>query len=224
METTGIAIVDDQQLFRQGLASLINSVPGLELLLEAETGKELMDKLRLAPVLPDILLMDMKLPDTNGMDLNALLQKEYPAIRVIVVSMYEQERLIYRMIEAGACGYLAKNCDKQELITAINTTMKSGFYFNYTSMKAMRNAASFKKHGLRNINDIPFDLTEREEEVLQRICKEFTNAEIAAQLFISVRTVDGHRNNLLMKTGCKNTAGLVVFAIRYGLFEIFNNG
>ena len=212
--------MDDQQLFRQGLASLISSVAGFDLLLEAETGSELMDKIRVVPVLPDIILLDMKLPDTTGMELNDLLQKEYPVIKVIVLSMYEQERLIYRMIEAGACGYLAKNCDKQELVNAITTTMKSGFYFNYSTMKAMRNTATYKNQVFRNINNIPFELTEREEEVLQLICKEFTNAEIAARLFLSVRTVDGHRNNLLMKTGCKNTAGLVVFAIRDGLFDV----
>jgi DNA-binding NarL/FixJ family response regulator len=220
MQITRIAIVDDQQLFRQGLASLINSVEGFKLVLEAETGKELVDKLTAADTLPHILLMDMKLPDTTGIELNDLLQKKYPAVKVIVVSMYEQERLIYRMIEAGACGYLAKNCDKQELINAINTTLKAGFYFNHTTMKAMRNAGIYKNQTFRNINNIPFELTEREEEVLRFICREFTNAAIAAQLFLSVRTVDGHRNNLLMKTGCKNTAGLVTFAIRYGLFEI----
>ena len=189
-------------------------------MVEAETGKELLDKLTQTSSLPEILLMDMKLPDMNGLELNEVLQKNYPSIKVIVVSMYDQERFIYRMIEAGACGYLIKNCDKQELVTAINTTSKAGFYFNYSTMMAMRNAATYKNQTLRNINNIPIELTEREEEVLKLICREFTNAEIAAHLFLSVRTVEGHRNNLLMKTGCKNTAGLVVFAVRYGMFEI----
>jgi DNA-binding NarL/FixJ family response regulator len=220
MEITRIAIVDDQLLFRQGLAALIAGVKNFELVLEAASGKELEDLLKQAAILPDILLMDMKLPDTTGMELNAMVQKEYPSVRVIVVSMYEQERLIYRMIEAGACGYLAKNCDKQELINAIETTLKSGFYFNYNTMKVMRNAGVYKNQVLHNINNIPIELTQREEEVLKLICREFTNAEIATQLFLSTRTVDGHRNNLLMKTGCKNTAGLVVFAIRNSLFEV----
>jgi len=220
MEKIRIAIVDDQQLFRQGLAALINDVEELELMMEAETAKELLDKLKQTDALPDVLLMDMKLPDLNGAELNVILHKEFPAVKVIVVSMFDQERFIYRMIEAGACGYLAKNCDKQELITAITTTVKSGFYFNYSTMKAMRNAALYKSQSVRNINNIPIELTEREEEVLKLICIENTNAEIAEKLFISSRTVDGHRNNLLAKTGCKNTAGLVVFAIRYGFFEI----
>lgn len=220
MSKTSIAIVDDQHLFRQGLASLIKEVDDLILTIEAETGKELLDKLKNAEALPDILLMDMKLPDINGSELNVILQKEYPALKVIVLSMYDQERFIYRMIEAGACGYLAKNCDKEELINAISTTMTSGFYFNNDTMKAMRNAGLYKNQSLRNINNIPIELTEREEEVLRLICSEYTNAEIALQLFLSIRTVEGHRNNLLAKTGCKNTAGLVVFAIRYGIFEI----
>ena len=220
MEKIRIAIVDDQQLFRQGLAALINDVEELELVMEAETAKELLDKLKQTDALPDVLLMDMKLPDLNGAELNVILHKEFPVVKVIVVSMFDQERFIYRMIEAGACGYLAKNCDKQELITAITTTVKSGFYFNYSTMKAMRNAALYKSQSVRNINNIPIELTEREEEVLKLICIENTNAEIAEKLFLSIRTVDGHRNNLLAKTGCKNTAGLVVFAIRYGFFEI----
>ncbi len=220
MEKIRIAIVDDQQLFRQGLVALIHDVKEFEFVMDAETAKELLDKLKEADSLPDILLMDMKLPDLNGAELNLILQKEFPAVKVIVVSMFDQERFIYRMIEAGACGYLAKNCDKQELITAITTTVKSGFYFNYSTMKAMRNAAVYKSQPLRNINHIPIELTEREEEVLKLICIENTNAEIAEKLFLSIRTVDGHRNNLLAKTGCKNTAGLVVFAIRYGFFEI----
>jgi DNA-binding NarL/FixJ family response regulator len=215
-----IAVVDDQHLFRQGLVSLINEVEEFVLVIEAETGRELLDKLKSAKTIPDVLLMDMKLPDTNGADLNLVLQKEFPSLKVIVLSMYDQERFIYRMIEAGACGYLAKNCDKAELVTAITATITSGFYFNTSTMKAMRNAGLYKKQSLRNINNIPIELTEREEEILRLICAEYTNAEIALQLFLSIRTVDGHRNNLLAKTGCKNTAGLVVFAIRYGIFEI----
>lgn len=220
MEKIRIAIVDDQQLFRQGLAALINDEEELELVMEAETAKELLDKLKQTDALPGVLLMDMKLPDLNGAELNVILHKEFPAVKVIVVSMFDQERFIYRMIEAGACGYLAKNCDKRELITAITTTVKSGFYFNYSTMKAMRNAALYKSQSVRNINNIPIELTEREEDVLKLICAENTNAEIAGKLFLSTRTVEGHRNNLLLKTGCKNTAGLVVFAMRNGLFEL----
>lgn len=220
MNRITISIVDDQQLFLQGLAALIKDSKDFELLHVAESGTELLEKLHTTASLPDILLMDMKLPDMNGLQLNEQLQKMYPSIKVIAVSMYDQERIIYRMIEAGACGYLVKNCSKDELITAITTTYKSGFYFNVATMHAMRNAAKFKNQPLHNINNIPIELTRREEEILKLVCKELTNAEIAAQLFLSLRTVDGHRNNLLAKTGCKNTAGLVIFAVRFGIYEI----
>lgn len=220
MNKIKLAIIDDQQLFRQGLASLIADSSDLELLYEAETSSQLLTYLKQNTLLPDILLLDMKLPDINGNDLNKIIQKEYPSIKVLVLSMYDQERLVYRMIEAGASGYLAKNCSKEELLTAIFTAHKTGFYFNTHTMQAMRNAAKFKNQPINNVNNIPIVLTKREEEVLQLICKELTNAEIAEKLFISLRTVEGHRNNLLAKTGCKNTAGLVVFAVRFGIYDI----
>ncbi|MFT3980866.1 MAG: response regulator transcription factor [Ferruginibacter sp.] len=223
MNPVPIAIVDDQQLFRQGLAALIADVQDFQLIIQADSGSDLLQQLEKSAPLPDILLMDMKLPDMNGGELNDIIQKKYPSIKVIVVSMYDQERFIYRMIEAGASGYLAKNCDKDELVTAINNVLRSGFYFNLATMQAMRNASVYKKQGLRNLSNIPIELTEREEAVLKLICKEYTNADIAAELFISVRTAEGHRNSLLAKTGCKNSAGLVVFAVRHSLFDVMTD-
>jgi DNA-binding NarL/FixJ family response regulator len=220
MEKTSIAIVDDQLLFRQGLASLIDDVEDFELMLEAETGSQLLQSLRQMPVLPEVLLMDMKLPDMNGVQLNQVMQKEFSSVKVIVVSMYGQDRFIYRMIEAGACGYLVKNCDKEELVTAIHTARKSGFYFNQQTLRAMRNAEQYKNRTFRNINNIPVELTKREEEILLHICREYNSTEIAQKLFLSVRTVEGHRNNLLLKTGCRNTAGLLLFAVRNEMFDI----
>ncbi|WP_407526014.1 response regulator transcription factor [Lacibacter sp. MH-610] len=220
MNKIKLALIDDQQLFRQGLASLIADTNDLELLYEAETASQLLTYLKQNTQLPDILLLDMKLPDMNGNDLNKTIQKEYPSIKVLVLSMYDQERLVYRMIEAGASGYLAKNCNKEELLTAIFTVHRSGFYFNMHTMQAMRNAAKFKNQPIHNVNNIPVELTKREEEILKLICREYTNAEIAKELYVSLRTVDGHRNNLLQKTGCKNTAGLVIFAVRFGIYEV----
>jgi DNA-binding NarL/FixJ family response regulator len=220
MSKIKLAIIDDQQLFREGLAALITDTKELELLYKAETANQLLKYFKENTVLPDILLLDMKLPDMNGSDLNKKIQKEYPSIKVLVLSMYDQERLIYRMIEAGASGYLAKNCNKEELLTAISSIHKAGFYFNMHTMQAMRNAAKFKNQPLHNINNIPIELTKREGEILRLVCQELTNAQIAERLFISLRTVDGHRNNLLAKTGCKNTAGLVIFAVRFGIYDI----
>lgn len=219
MNSIRIAIADDQQLFRQGLVALINDFAELELVAEAENGKMLLEQLKQLSLLPDIALIDMNMPELNGVELNDILHNEYPTIKTIVLTVYDQERFISRMVDAGACGYLLKNCDSGELMTAIQAVHRTGFYLNNSTLQAMRNAALYRNQTFRNINNIPIDISSREREVLQLICQELTNAEIAEKLFISNRTAEGHRNNLLAKTGCRNTAGLVIFAIRHGLFD-----
>lgn len=215
-----ISLVDDQQLFRSGLAALIRSVPGFTLQYEAENGKVFINQLETGTVLPDIALIDMQMPEMNGVELNDLLQKKYPSIKVLVLSVYDQERFIGKMIEAGASGYLTKNCEIEELVTAVNTVHKTGFYFNSVTLRAMRKALQYRSGDIRNLNNISVELTGREKEILELLCKEFTNTEIAEKLLISSRTVEGHRNNLLLKSGSRNTAGLVIFAIKNGLFDI----
>jgi DNA-binding NarL/FixJ family response regulator len=215
-----ISLVDDQQLFRSGLAGLIKSVPGFTLLSEAENGKIFIEQLENTSPFPDIALIDMEMPVMNGVELNAALQKNYPSIKVIVLSTYNQERFIAKMIEAGACGYLTKNCEVEELKTAIYSTYKNGFYFNQDMLAAMRKTSQYKEADLKNISNVAIELTAREKEILILLCKEYSNIEISERLFISPRTVEGHRNNLLQKTGCKNTAGLVIFAIKNNFFEI----
>jgi len=220
MSEIRISLADDQQLFRSGLAALIRSVPGFILLNEAENGKVFIEQLQSANQLPDIALIDMHMPEMNGVELNEILQKRYPAVKVLILSVYDQERFIAKMIEAGACGYLSKNCEIDELISAVNSAYKNGFYFNHLTLKAMRKASQYKSTDLKNISNISIELTSREKEILILLCKEFTTSEIGEQLFISPRTVEGHRNNLLTKTGCRNTAGLVIFAVKNELFDI----
>jgi DNA-binding NarL/FixJ family response regulator len=220
MPTITISLIDDQQLFRKGLAELIKSVPDFTLVSEAENGKDFINQLEAGAQLPNIALIDMHMPEMNGVELNEVLQKKYPSIKVIVLSVYDQERFIGKMVEAGVCGYLTKNCEIEELKLAIYSTHKNGFYFNQTTVLAMRKASQYKSTDIKNINHIAIELTEREKEILILLCKELTNNEIAEKLFISTRTVEGHRNNLLQKTGCKNSAGLVIFAIRNGLYSI----
>ena len=215
-----IALTDDQLLFRQGLASLISGVSGLELVMEADNGIDCLEKLSSMPDPPDIILMDMEMPGTDGIELNKALHAKYPSIKVIVLSVHANERLIAHMIEAGASGYLVKNCDKEELLAAIDSVISSGYYISTNVLKAIQAAAGKKNKTLKNVSHIDIDISEREKEILGLICKELSNAEIAEKLFISIRTVEGHRNNLLLKTGCKNTAGLVVFAIKNKLVDL----
>lgn len=215
-----IAVVDDQNLFREGLVNLLRSNPDYTLVTQAENGKIFLEQLADMVTLPDIALVDMNMPEMNGVELNVVLRKNYPSIKVIILSVHGEERYMSKMIEAGACGYLKKNCEIAELFATINNTYQIGFHFNMETLNAMRNASKYRKQGLKNMNSIPINLTEREMVILKMICDELTNAEISEKLFISTRTVDGHRTNLLTKTGCKNTAGLVIFAIKYGIYEV----
>jgi DNA-binding NarL/FixJ family response regulator len=219
MEKISVAIVDDQNLFRQSLALLINSVEEFTLVTDNAGGQEFLDKLQTVPA-PDVAVIDMDMPGMNGIELNKALHEQYPEIKVIILSVHVNEALITKMINAGAASYLAKNCDKDELILAINTVHKTGFYFNNDALNAIRNSANHRNTSQAILNGLQIALTRREKQVLELICKELNNAEIADQLYLSVRTVEGHRNNLIIKTNCRNTAGLVLFAIKFGLFEI----
>jgi DNA-binding NarL/FixJ family response regulator len=215
-----IAIVEDQSLARQGLAALIKSVHGLQLIMEAADGASFLQLLANAAELPHIAIIDINMPGLSGMELNELLRERYPAIKVIVLSIHTQERLISKMINAGARAYINKNCEVSELTTAICAVYQAGFYINEQTMKAIQQVANYRNKKVKSIDLIPIELTTREKEILALICKEQSNQEIAGNLNLSVRTVEGHRNNLLLKIGCKNTAGLVLFAVKYGIIDV----
>src|SRR5882724_2700797 len=178
MNDISIALVEDQELFRNGLAALIRSVPGFVLQHEAANGKIFMEQLQTVASLPDIALVDMHMPEMNGVELNKALQEKYPSVKVIVLSVYDQERFIGKMIEAGACGYLTKNCEISELITAVKTTYNTGFYFNQVTLQAMRKASQYKAGEIKSLSNISITVTDREKEILTLLCQEFTNAEI----------------------------------------------
>lgn len=218
--TIKLALVDDQKLFRQSLSTLISSNADFELIAESDNGHDFLNLLSTLVTLPDMVILDMELPGISGIELHTLLQKNYPRIKILILSIHARERLIAKMIETGASGYLVKNCDKSELFSAINSVYYSGFYINQQVLQAIQKAANLKNKPVQNLNGINIDLSKREVEILQMICKELSAAEIAEKLFISSRTVDGHKANLLLKTGCKNTAGLVVFAIKNNIFDI----
>jgi len=221
MEKINIAIVDDQNLFRQSLGLLIDSVEQFNLVSESDNGNSFLEKLaNTDAIIPAIALVDIDMPGMNGIELNNVLQQKYPDIKVIILSVHTQPTLITQMINAGAAGYLAKNCDKDELILAIETAYKTGFYLNNNALKALQHSATHKAKAQKDISSIPVKLSDREKEILQLICSEFSNAEIGEKLYLSTRTVEGHRTNLLDKVGCRNTAGLVLFAIKYSLFQI----
>ncbi|WP_374950427.1 response regulator [Mucilaginibacter sp.] len=215
-----IAIVDDQNLFRQSIAMLINFTEGFNLVAECAGGQQLLDALANTKMQVDVAIIDMDMPGMNGIELNKQLQKFYPTIKVIILSVHVNEILVTQMINAGAASYLAKNCDKDELTMAVTTVYKTGFYFNQDALKAIKNSGNHKNQTVETIPTMPVLLSDREIAILQLICRERNNTEIGEELFLSARTVEGHRVRILNKINGRNTAGMVLFAIKYGIFEL----
>ena len=219
MKPIRILLADDQLLFRKGLSALFSDVPDIEVIGEASNGLELLKLLEHATRLPDVILMDLNMPVFSGIDATEAIHKKYPAIKIIALSIHDEERYIARVIEKGASGYLVKNTEPEEVEKAIKEVIKSGFYFNEHILSAIKKRACLKKKQIP-VTIFNGDISDREIDVLKLICREYTAAEIASALYISVRTVDGHRQKLLDKTGARNTAGLVLYAIKNQLVEI----
>ncbi|MDC8003609.1 response regulator transcription factor [Aureisphaera galaxeae] len=217
MENIRIAIADDEALFRKGMKLILNGYPGMQVDIEAENGVDLLHKLKLAAMLPDILLLDLKMPEMNGIEVAKVIRTEYPSVKIIVLSTHFSRAFIINMIELSAVAYLPKNSQPQEVAETIEQVHSKGFHYNNEVMAIIRQNIISKQKPKAHFS---FDLTPREVEILQLICEQYTAPEIAEKLFISPRTVDGHRNNLLSKLNCKNVAGLVVFALQNEIVKI----
>ena len=168
---------------------------------------------------PDIILMDLKMPNLNGVEATKIIQKEYPEIKIIALTSYDSKSFINNMIQVGASSYLIKNATPTEMIFTINEVAKNGFYYNDSVLQTINDCIVPLPKNTKSSFDEDF-LTSREKEVLELICKQFNTQEIADKIFISPRTVEGHRTNLLLKTECKNIAGLVVYAIQNKIIDI----
>jgi DNA-binding NarL/FixJ family response regulator len=212
-----IGLADDHNLFRQGIKTLCNSFDNMLVILEAGNGIELLNKLKNATEFPDVLLLDLEMPEMDGIETLKKIKEHYSNIKIIILSIHNQERYVLHLIQNGANAYLFKDCETDELERAIRAVNNEGYYFPPMILKTIQQSTIKTKHKISASN--PFvDLTEREKEILSLICQEYTTPEIAEKLFISARTAEGHRNNLLLKTNSKNTAGLVIFAIKHNLF------
>ncbi|MDD2382085.1 MAG: response regulator transcription factor [Mariniphaga sp.] len=208
-----IFLVDDHSLFREGLKFLLSSLDFVQDVFEAENGKQFLDGLTRHQV--DVVLLDIEMPEMNGMEAAQKALQVYPGLKIIALSMYSDESYYSSMIEAGVTGFLLKNSNFSEVKRAICDVSEGKNYFSFEILQSIVNRMN-KKLVTPETND----LTERETDVLYQICKGRSNIEIAEILSISKRTVDKHRENLLLKTHSKNTANLVVFAIKRGFFEI----
>jgi len=213
MEKTRIIIADDHQLFRNGLKMLLESVPEFEIAGEASNGEEFLQVLKNSPA--DVALMDINMPEMDGIEATRQGIKLDPDISIIALSMYGEEEYYYKMVDAGAKGFILKDSDISEVKEAIQTVRRGGSYFSQELLYHVIQKIKHRENETKSAN-----LSKREKEILLKICEGLSNQEIAESLFISKRTVDKHRANLLGKTNSKNTASLILFAIKNKLIEI----
>ncbi len=213
MDKIKIALADDHQLFRNGLKILLGSFSEFEVVAEASNGNELLRALETGPA--DIVLMDISMPEMDGVEATGVLSRQMPGTRVIALSMYGEEEYYYRMVDAGAKGFVLKDSDITDVHDAIVAVHKGGNYFSQELLYHVINRIKNREQEVKSSS-----LSKREKEILLKICEGLSNHEIADSLFISKRTVDKHRANLLAKTGSKNTASLILYAIKNRLIEI----
>ncbi len=208
-----ILLADDHQVFRDGIASILEDIEDMSLIAQAKDGREVLDQLQEHQ--PDLILMDITMGDTSGIDTTRLVKEKYPAINILVLSMHAEKEYILKVLEAGATGYLLKDAGTAEMLTAVRTVAKGNTYYSQSVSSVIIQHLTNPQQSKKEKKGIP--LTKRELEVLRLIAEEYTNPEIAKELFISIRTVDTHRRNLLEKLQVKNTAGLVKYAMKNGI-------
>lgn len=208
-----VAITDDHLLVMQGIESMLQSeaaiqitgkYPSAEITLEALSAEQ-----------PDVLLLDINLPDINGIELCKQLLGLYSKLKIIALSSHDDTNFVKRILKNGACGYLLKNTSKEELLEAFDTVLSGGQYLQQSIQKKLLSQSL----GTQKRNTLKPKLTRREKEVLSAICDEFTTQEIAEQLFVSPKTVETHRMNLISKLGARNSVGLVKIAMEMELLK-----
>ncbi len=210
-----IVIADDHEIFRDGLKLMLSKYPEIIFLGEAENGRELVQLVE--QLNPDVILTDIKMPLLDGIEAAKKISASHPHIGIIGLSMFDEDDLIIDMLEAGAKGYLLKNSDKNEILEAIKTVYThQPYYCRNTSSKLMQMIASSRFNPYTKKEKATF--SDREKEIIALICQECTNKEIAEKLFLSQRTVEGHRLKILEKMDVKNTVGLVVYAMKNNIY------
>jgi DNA-binding NarL/FixJ family response regulator len=212
-----IVLADDHVLLRNGLASLVQS-QGYTVLFEADNGLDFIKKLN--PALPpDVVLMDINMPEMDGYATTQWLKQNYPQVKVLALSMYDYEAAVIRMLQAGAKGYILKDCDPSELQMAITSLLNKGFYYSELVSGKLVNAINKLENAGTEINRA-INFTNRENEFMQLICTDLSYKEIADKMNVSPRTIDGYRDNLFTKLHIKTRVGLVMYAIKNKLVII----
>ncbi|MBP6455400.1 MAG: response regulator transcription factor [Chitinophagaceae bacterium] len=211
---TKIIIVDDHTLVSNALADLINGIEEFDVAYQLKNGKELMDKLNIMNELPHIILLDINMPVMNGFETMEILSREYPGIKVLALSMNDDEISIIKMMRSGACGFISKIMTEDELIIALKSVKTKGFYYSDKVTNLIVNNFKTKE------NNSPILFTDREMELMQYICTDLTYKEIAEKMNVSPKTVDGYRDNLFNKLDIKSRIGLAIYIIKNEIVKL----
>jgi len=213
-----VMIADDHQIFIDGLCALLAEESKIEILGTAKNGKILLDMM--AEDTPDVVLLDINMPEMDGIETTSILSKQFKDVKVIILSTYDDVRIVKRIIKAGADGFLVKNTSREDLLAAIEK-VQSGkkFYSSHIQEKIISSLTGEKPEKSSQFNYQSSELTERETEIVGLIAKELSGPEIAKSLFLSLNTVNTHRKHILKKLNVKNTAGIVKYALKNGLID-----
>ncbi|MXO07070.1 response regulator transcription factor [Flavobacterium sp. HBTb2-11-1] len=213
MNPVNLLIADDHTMFLQGITALLEQEPNINVIDKAINGIEALEIVKKGIV--DFVILDISMPEMDGIELSKILKKQYPNVKILIVSTHSNVMVVSRLIRIGVNGYLLKNAEKEELLKAINTIASGENYFaEELEEKYISNSSRIEKQ-VSNLTE----LSSREKEILVLIAHEYNTAEIAEKTFISLNTVNTHRRNLLSKLNAKNTAGLVKYAVENGLVD-----
>jgi DNA-binding NarL/FixJ family response regulator len=213
-----LAIADDHKIFRDGIKMALSGKENLKMLWEAEDGKDLMHKVAIKK--PDVLLMDIRMPEIDGINAIEMLRKEYEDLKIIVLTMYDDQQMISRMMEMGANAYLTKTTDPEEIYESILTCMKDDFYFNSLVNNAVMGKHIQKKNVRQHYGStVPVNFNEKEIKILQLLAQDKTTEEISKTIFLSPRTIETIRQNMKSKVGAKTIAGLIMYGMRNKLID-----
>ena len=216
IETIKVAIADDHKIFRDGIKMALSGREVLKIMWEAEDGKDLIHKMKIK--LPDVLLMDIRMPEMDGINAISLLRKEYEQVKIIILTMYDDQEMISKMMEMGANAYLTKTTDPEEIYNAILTCVKDDFYFNELLNKAVLMKLQQKKT-TRQFYPNTVTFNDKEISILRLIAQEKSTEEISKEIFLSPRTIETIRQNMKTKVGVKTIAGLIMYGTRNKLID-----
>ena len=216
MDVIKVAIADDHQIFRKGVILSLRSYTDIKFVMEADNGDDLLKKI--PETTPDVVLCDLKMPIKDGIDATKQITKDFPNIRVIILTMYEDERFVGHLMDCGAAGYLLKSTEPAEIKKAIMEVMRTGFYLNpFVNKVLIKKNYSKQKFNPSLTSEVV--ISDREKEVLTLVCMEFTAVEIAKKMDISSRTVEAIKDRLMERFGVKNSVGLVFYAMKNSLID-----